>query len=97
MYDAEKENMLDQDPSVKVRRMLDMDMLRNEIRDRTAKLIEAHKKTFGCSPGWVRVSFDLVYRCQTPVFNEPCTVCGLVFRLALESSNRIEVGNSVLE
>lgn len=97
MYDPSEENKLEGDPGVKVRKMLDLDMVRNEIRERTTKLIASHRQVFNCSPAWVRVSFDLVYKTGGPAFNEPCTICGLVFRLALESTNQIEVGNSVFE
>ena len=85
------------DPGVHMRHILNMDGVRKEIYDRTAKLANEFLRTYACKPTWVRVSFDLVYKAGPPAFIEPCSIWGLVFRTALEYHNRIEVGNSLLE
>ena len=97
MYDAEQENKLEGDPGVRVRKMLNNDMLRNEIYSRVYVLIEEFVKAHNCQPTWARVGFGLNYRNDAPCLKEPCTICGLVFREALDLTDNIEVGNSVFE
>ena len=97
MYDASEENKLEGDPGVRVRKMLTHDMLRNEIYARVQALITEFVKAHNCQPTWARVGFGLNYRNNCPCLKEPCTICGLVFREALDLTDNIEVGNSVFE
>jgi hypothetical protein len=85
------------DPGIHMRHVLNMDGVRSEIYQRVKALAGEFVRQNGCQPTWVRVSFDLVYKAGPPAFVEPCTICGLVFRTALEYHNIIEVGNSLLE
>lgn len=85
------------DPTVRMQSLLTHDMARQEIRERTSKLIDLYQSTYNSNPGWVRVASDLVRIRGTPVYREYCTVCGLVFREAPDLTNKIEVGNSLFE
>lgn len=85
------------DPVVRFQNLMAAEAVRKEIYDRTEVLAREFLRMYGCKPTWVRVSFDLVHKAGAPVFREPCSIWGLVFRTALEWNNRLEVGNSLLE
>ena len=91
------EPTLTTDPVTRFRNLMAAEAVRKEIYDRTEVLAREFLRMYGCKPTWVRVSFDLVHKAGAPVFTAPCSVCGLVFRTALEWNDRIEVGNSLLE
>ena len=91
------EPTLTADPVTRFHNLMAAEAVRKEIYDRTKKLAGEFAETYGQKPAWVRVSFDLVHKAGAPVFTAPCSICGMVFRTALEWNNRIEVGNSLLE
>jgi hypothetical protein len=91
------EPTLTTDPVTRFRNLMAAETVRKEIYDRVEVLAREFLRMYGCKPTWVRVSFDLVHKAGAPVFREPCSIWGLVFRPALEWNDRIEVGSSVLE
>jgi hypothetical protein len=96
LQNPERYNPHEGDPSKRMQRVLAQDMVRLEVYDRVKRAMHIYRERYQCEPMWVRVSDDLVNRCGDPVFQQPCTICGLAYIPTGDIANAVEVGSSAL-
>ena len=84
------------DPTVRMQKVMQGDMLRKRVYDRVKPLIEEYLLTYHCEPSWVRVSYDLVQPLGMDLlFSPERTICGLKWMVDNHHAARVEVGSSV--